>query len=97
METQQKSLLAHLKPWIKFVLELYLMEDLLLATSQMETQHPADDNQSSNQTRTSFKLAKFLTSGLQFSEEQILGFHGPRTNLGCIQRPLTRTALEKSD
>jgi hypothetical protein len=73
----------------QFFLELYSMEDLLLATSQMETQHPAADNQSSNQTGTSLKLDKFSTSGRQFTEEKILGFHGPRTSLGCIQRPFT--------
>ena len=94
METQQRSLLALLQPWIKFLLELYLMVNLLLAISQMETQHPAVDNQSSNQTRTSFKLDNFPTSGLQFSEEKMLGFHGPRTNLGCIRRPFTRTGIE---
>ena len=46
------------------------MENILLATSQMEAQHPAVGNQSSNQTITSFKLDKFPTAGLQFSEKK---------------------------
>jgi hypothetical protein len=51
------------------------MEDLLLATSQMETQHPAADNPSSNQTGTSLKLDKFSSvqrgenTGIQWAKD----------------------------